>query len=369
MLKFPDGAGGVSVAVTVERLAARWFPGGATLQPLASPGFSGSPLFLVQPTGHGPHVLKCFAVGTSRSRAEWIHRVLRHVGTTEARALIPAVCESIDGDTLVPSADDRLWEMLTWVEGNPVISPSRSQMTAAMHAVARLHLALADVPGEEPRFMASHGVEERILRARRLLGRPWRRLLNLAPQASALEQEVGSVRARAGDIFEAYDADVILQKVATLASFPLLCQSVLRDVWCDHVLFDRSTPDHVAGVVDFHAIGIDTPAVDVARLLGSWLRAGQSDNAAWWDSALDAYETVRSLGARERRLVPLLAATGIIFGLDNWFRWTLEEGRTFPDLGRVVSRMNRLVTCLPAALNALSRADLFAGLTLENSSP
>jgi hypothetical protein len=51
--------------------------------------------------------------------------------------------------------------------------------------------------------------------------------------------------------------------------------------------------------------------------------------------------------------VPWLHATGVIFGLDNWFRWTLEERRTFPDAGRVRERIDRLVAALGSALGCL----------------
>jgi len=131
---------------------------------------------------------------------------------------------------------------------------------------------------------------------------------------------------------------------------------VVRDVWCDHVLFDRHVQDRVVGIVDVHAMGMDTPAMDVARLLGSWLPAGTPADEAWWNAAIDAYETVRPLGDHERRLVPMLAATGVIFGLDNWFHWTLDEGRTFPSREGVLSRIAWLVARLPTALRVLSRS-------------
>jgi Ser/Thr protein kinase RdoA (MazF antagonist) len=130
---------------------------------------------------------------------------------------------------------------------------------------------------------------------------------------------------------------------------------VLRDVWSDHMLF-ADGGDRVSGIIDYHAAGIDSPATDLARLLGSWSLAGECREPSLvdaWRDALNAYERVRPLAPVERRLVPWLHATGVIFGLDNWFRWTLEERRTFPDAGRVRERMKRLVAALGSALGCL----------------
>jgi len=134
---------------------------------------------------------------------------------------------------------------------------------------------------------------------------------------------------------------------------------VLRDVWCDHVLFagvadgaSRPPPPVVSGLIDLHAAGIDTPATDLARLFGSWDpgpgRRGERLTDRW-PEAFAAYERVRPLAAEERRLVGLLHAAGVIAGLDRWFRWTLDEGRTFPDDSRAVARIDRLLTELPCA--------------------
>jgi hypothetical protein len=51
--------------------------------------------------------------------------------------------------------------------------------------------------------------------------------------------------------------------------------------------------------------------------------------------------------------VPWLHATGVVVGLDNWFRWTLEEGRRFAAPGHVLGRIDRLSSQLPGALELL----------------
>ena len=132
---------------------------------------------------------------------------------------------------------------------------------------------------------------------------------------------------------------------------------MLRDVWADHVIFAPGSAARVAGIVDLHAAGIDTPATDVARLAGSWRpprRPHKVDPAAAWPEAVAAYEAVRPLSAAERAVVPFLDAAGVICGLDNWFRWTLEEGRSFPDEAAALARIDRLLDRLPAAVGWLA---------------
>ena len=77
------------------------------------------------------------------------------------------------------------------------------------------------------------------------------------------------------------------------------------------------------------------------------------ETAACWDAALDAYAQIRPLADAEWRLVPFLAASGVVFGLDNWFRWIFEQGRRFADQAAVASRVERLTAALPAALSLL----------------
>ena len=140
---------------------------------------------------------------------------------------------------------------------------------------------------------------------------------------------------------------------------PLPLQPVLRDVWSDHVLFTvdehgaSATGNRVSAIIDYHAAGVDTPATDLARLLGSWLPpvAGQAAPLLdAWREPLAAYERLRPLAAVERRLVPWLDATAVILGLDNWFRWTLDEQRKFPDTTRVQGRIDRLLRRLEGAI-------------------
>ena len=72
-------------------------------------------------------------------------------------------------------------------------------------------------------------------------------------------------------------------------------QPCLCDVWHDHVLFDG---DRVTGLIDYGAMKIDHPAVDLARLLGSLAE----DDLAGWTIGLAAYREVRPLSGGEEEL-------------------------------------------------------------------
>jgi homoserine kinase type II len=140
---------------------------------------------------------------------------------------------------------------------------------------------------------------------------------------------------------------------------------VFRDVWADHVFFDRKQPALVTGFIDLHAAGVDTPATDIARLLGSWKSPWPGDGgwATRWEPAIAAYENLRPLSAAERKAVPLFHASAVVLGLDNWFRWVLEEGRSFP-VAAALGRVDWLLNGLPEALQALSSAGVPAGASL-----
>ncbi len=97
-------------------------------------------------------------------------------------------------------------------------------------------------------------------------------------------------------------------------------QPCLCDVWHDHILFDE---DYVTGIVDYGAMKIDHPVVDVARLLGSLVE----DDAAGWATGLAAYRQVRPFTDEEEELAPVLDATGTTLGASVWLRRLYHEGK------------------------------------------
>ncbi len=326
------------------------------VEPLVSDGFSGSHLFRIScPTGEC-WVLKSSAAGAA-DRIGWSHGLMRHLRAAGIGE-VPAVLATPAGGTLVVDASGTAWELVEYVFGKAVDRPSPAQAVAAATCLARTHVAAASLPGTPPRIALPAAVLRRIARAEGLRDSPWsgRSFRETAAPAGELRDAVLERLERATQIFIANDGPAALRRIVGMRPAALPVQGVLRDVWSDHVLYADAAPERVAGIVDFHAAGIDTPATDLARLFGSWRPAAGADRPLLgrWPEAVAAYESIRPLSAAERTLIPWLHATGVIFGLDNWFRWLLAESREFVRPGRAVTRIDHLLSQLPEAVAGIN---------------
>lgn len=322
------------------------------LAPLPGSGFSGAAVWQVQ-TPTGRFVLKGLPAGMPPERAAWVHRLMLHLRAAGCGE-VPAVVRTAAGATLAPDQSGRMWELVAFAPGGPTSTPTPAQATAAMEALARVHLAAAALPRPTPD--AGPGLPRRLDRVRRLIGDPWRtRRPRLTPPAASTDLASGMRERldRAIATFAAVEGDRALAAFARWRPPTLPVQPVLRDVWADHVFFVH---DRVTGFIDLHAAGCDTPATDLARLLGSWTSPwpGTGGWATRWGPALAAYQGVRVLSAAERRVLPLLHASTVVLGLDNWFQWVLEEGRSFP-APAALDRVDRLLLGLAEACRELAQ--------------
>jgi len=155
------------------------------------------------------------------------------------------------------------------------------------------------------------------------------------------------------DIFTLCEGESFVRRVRGVRPPVCVLQPVLRDVWYDHLLFADPRSDDLTAIIDLHAAGIDTPATDLARLMGSWQPPSGCTLLSLperWPEAIASYDRIRPLSRAEAGMVAFLHGTGVVCGLDNWFRWTLEEHRVFPDARRVLDRIDRLLTELPGAI-------------------
>lgn len=359
----PSSFGPPNLRAALTHLAAQWFPAAhpsanpapLTVEPLDRLGFSGAPLARVT-CAAGSFILKAFAVETPPERARWIHALMAHLVTEGVRE-VPPVCRTPRGDTLVTDPTGRLWEMVQFMSGGPLDSPTPAEAAVAATAVARLHRAAITLPSDAVTGAATTAVPAAVTRrrdqARQMLVHPWSdRRARIECRADDLPWLTRWDRAIA--LFAACSGPRSLAHVAAFDPGPLPVQPVVRDLWSDHVLF-AADRQQVAGIVDFHAAAFDTPATDLARLLGSWWVGDRpAERAAGWHAALVAYDRLRPLSDAERRLVPFLAAAGVVCALDNWFRWLLEERRSFPASDAVERRIDGLMGQLPAALKSLA---------------
>lgn len=335
-------------------LVGHWFRAARpVVSPLAAVGFSGSPLFRVE-AGGATYVLKAFPSGTTPGRVAFVHAAVGHI-RSQGVGEVPAVRPTLSGETCVEDDRGHSWELQDFVPGESTAHPTADQAAAALAVLARLHLAAATLPENPPDRGPSPGIARRIEQARGMLSRPWGRLEASARSDQLLAARLAGFRDRAAAFVESGMGGDTVAAVAALEPAVLSRQTVLRDLWAPHVLFAAATSTRVMGVVDCHAMGIDTPATDVARLLGSWAVEVGFEAGGAWEAGLAAYETIRPLPPAECRLVPFLAASGVVFGLDNWFRWIFEQGRRFSNHAAVAMRVERLTQALPTALDTLRR--------------
>jgi Ser/Thr protein kinase RdoA (MazF antagonist) len=333
-------------------LARRWFPAGqATVAAMLGGGFSGSPLFRVEADG-GTHVLKAFPPGTSAGRVCFVHTAVGHLRSCGVGE-VPTVRLAADGESFVADASGQYWELQGFVAGESSLRPTAEQIAAAVRVVARIHQAAATLAENPPDRGPSPGIARRVEQAQGMLARPWAGVEPGREADATLATLIRPLLHRAADVLASCGGEPIVARVADLVPGVVPRQTVLRDVWAPHVIYESAGSARVVGIVDCHAMGLDTAATDLARLLGSWAVEARFEDAAGWDTVLDTYARVRPLADVERRLVPFLAASGVVFGLDNWFRWVFEQGRRFSDRAAVASRVERLTAALPAALRML----------------
>lgn len=355
-----------SPSAAVVAACRRWF---ATpprvLRALDGSGFSGSPVWLVEDPGPegGRYVLKAFGADVSLERARAVHGLVRRASAAGIAAVPPNRPLPAPGvGTILGDGSGRLWEMAEWRPGEPVQRPSAAQARAALILLARLHRAIADVPLEgvgtgDARTAAAVGPPPAWDRRRKTVAavaeHGWSAMA--APRGGAavtpLEEAVAGCRAEAAALLARHGGGRLLARLARVPVPGMTLQVVLRDVWQAHVLFEG---DCVSGLIDFHAAGLDTPATDLARLLGSWtppVGAPTGDGlTAVWREVLAAYESVRPLSPSERALIDLLHVAGTVGSLEHWFTWVLEEQREFQSPTAVIGRVRFLQENLDFAL-------------------
>lgn len=319
-------------------MAAWWCGADVTVQPLIG-GLSGAAAWTVDHGGRR-FVLKSFTPSASRGHAAWVHAFMRHVRNFDVPQ-VPNIEPAPGGETLAIDRSGTFWELVEWMPGHAITKPSARQVASAANVLARVHRAAAAWPACPLRGGHSPGVLHRVARARELLARPWEARLGstyCGPFRGRLERAVA--------IFTEADGGQAMSRVARWESRPVAMQPVLRDVWSDHVLF---VGEQVRGIIDWHAAGVDTPATDMARLLGSW-----TADPGLTTTFRESYSAIRPLSGDEAALVTFLRDTGILFGLDNWFRWIVEESRSFADTEMVERRVDFLLAALPRAVRNLA---------------
>ncbi|HVS40113.1 MAG TPA: phosphotransferase [Gemmataceae bacterium] len=312
-------------------LVGAWSGGHAPtrLQPLGNHGgFSGARLWRLDDS----LCLRAWPADFPPQRLAFIHHGMIHARSAEL-TFTPRLFPAIDGTTAVGYAG-RLWELQEWLPGEADYhrNPSEAKLRAALGALARLHECWQAI------LPPTSGVCPAVTR-RLAVDREWRELVQSGwrPQAQA-DDPARSAAERAWRLLPGrIDSIPDLLRRWVDRSWPL--QPCLCDVWHDHVLFDG---DRVSGLIDYGAMKIDHPAVDVARLLGSLV----DDDLTGWAMGLTAYRETRPLSADEAELTQTLDATGTIAAAAVWLRWLYHDGKEFEDRAAAARRLEGLTARL-----------------------
>lgn len=333
---------GIVTGMSLDSLSAvlrHWpLPPPERIEPLGNAGgFSGAALWRLT-IGPAQFCLRQWPAGTSSERVEAITRVLRHVGSCkQPLSFVPIPLLSRASRPFVVH-EQRAWTLSPWMPGAAVARPTLPQLRNAMQALALFHQAVADFP-DHPR-QASGSPATLAERRERLSQLDLAPIANTAipPAWTALERH----RAGALAFFREFQPKQLLARFLTAEQVPVPLQLCLRDIWSAHVLFTGET---VTGLIDYDAVRVDSVALDLARLLGSY--AG--DDEALWEAGLSTYgETPAGLTTAERRLARIYDELAVILTPVQWLTWILLERRDFesavvlPRLDATLPRLEHL---------------------------
>ncbi len=289
----------------LSRLA--WVPLGS------AGGFSGANLWRGEANGEALFCLKAWPTGFESSRLGSIHRAMIAARVHGQLDFVPAITRTLDHQTFVNT--DQLYDLTAWMPGvaDFAIHPSHVKLSAACEALSNLHhvwanaaITSAPIPAVARRlevcqaFVKSppHVDHPELKRAMALLP-------TLVMQSIAALEPWSSVR---------------------LPVFPCLC-----DVWHDHVLF---TGDRVTGIVDYGAMKIDNPAVDLARLLGDLV----GDDDARFDFGLHAYHEANPPVEVSSQFVKHLDRTGTVCAIIHWVQRSRFNDASLQRLRKLLDR-------------------------------
>lgn len=280
----------------------------------------------------------------SPKRLQFIHAVLQHAAR-RAILFVPVPIAARDGESFVHHAGN-LWQLEPWMPGTADYerSPREEKLSAAMTALAQFHSATRDFEQSSRDISVDrkalslptinqYAVQRRLAQLRELShGGP-------SELARAITDTIWPELAPLARQFVAafpIAAQNAIEKLEPLAAVRLPLQPCLRDIWHDHVLF---TGDEVTGVIDFGAVDIDTPATDIARLLGSLVE----DGVEGWQTGLAAYSTVRRLSPEESVAASALDKSGTVLAGCNWIRWIYIKRRKFENEAQVIGRFRHIL--------------------------
>ena len=282
--------------------------------PLGSAGgFSGANLWRGEANGEALFCLKAWPTGFESSRLGSIHRAMFAARVHGQLDFVPAITRTLDQQTFVNA--DQLYDLTAWMPGvaDFAVHPSDAKLRAACTALAKLHRVWANnaiVQAPTPAVARRLEVCRSFAKSPAHVDHPeLKRAFAMLP--TLVKQSIASLEP---------------WSTVRVPVFPCLC-----DVWHDHVLF---TGDRVTGIVDYGAMKIDTPAVDLARLLGDLV----GDDDARFDFGLHAYHAINPPVTVSSQLVKQLDRTGTVCAIIHWVQRSRFNDASLQRLRKLLDR-------------------------------
>ncbi|WP_435022295.1 phosphotransferase enzyme family protein [Tundrisphaera sp. TA3] len=300
-------------------------------------GFSGSRLWRIA-SPRGMLVLRAWP----RDGFRWttLDRINAWLRSAEALPFVPVPIRSSDGRTSIEAAG-RAWSLTPWMPGeaDPIRPPSPDHIRAGFEGLAAFHRRFApDVRSTSP------GIADRLADLERWIGGDFARIRGLLRSVGS---DPRSDLTRAWVERAMRKAPVLRGLLLSARDLAIPVQPCLRDARPDHFLFDGG---RLTGLIDFGAMGMETVAADLARLMGEWLGADLPARAL----AEASYRAIRPLDDGEARLIPAFEAANAVLGAGRWARWHFFEGRRFEDPDAVAEGLRR-------CLRRMDEAERLAG--------
>lgn len=293
-------------------------------------GHSGARLWRYRAAA-GQFVLRAWPTnGPGRAHIKRVHHWL---SLTADLGFTPIPIQDNAGQS-IRECGGRIWEIAPWMDGTLDCGqpPSPEHRRAAFAALAALHCRLAHLGHQG----TSPGILERHSSLRQLLDGGFD-LLEKACRTECSPANGPRDHALRWVELARLLAPFVESRLASLVSRVLFLQPCLRDARPEHFLFDGN---RVSGLIDYGAMGIETVAADLARLIGEWLGGDLSARR----EALGVYEAIRPLDPTESTLIAVFESSAAILIGERWSRWHYLEHRTFDDPDAVASGIAKSIS-------------------------
>ena len=272
----------------------------------------------------------------TRSQANVIYPTLEHVRRyTDLPLAFPI--QTVHGESMC-RADNAHWELSRWMPGEPIVETeiNDDQLRAAAKALAEFHNATSSLSQQQ---RMSPAVDFRCKMIDRLWATQFEQLQGTQDVSGVIDSGVKKMLL---DQFRCH-AHALRQQLELVRTVPVLQIPIFGDIWSDHVLFNN---DEVSGIVDFGAMKIESPCLDIARLFGSY--ADYSSEAL--RRGISYYGEFRELNELDLSLIELYDRGYVILAGIQWLIWLELEQRMFLDNDSVRQRLQRLVRRCDAAI-------------------